>query len=137
MLRQVDHIGIAVKDLDKSLRDYERLYHVKATHIETMEGADIRMAFIPVGEVMIELLEPLSPGKGMIGEFLSSSEEGFHHICYRVEHLDDLISEMKTAGVRFMTEQSIPGAAGARIIFLNPEETGNVLTELAERDTGE
>ena len=133
MLKQIDHIGIAVRDLDESLELYERLFQVKAKHVEVIEHLSIRLAFIPVGEVMLELIEPLFPGKGRIGEFIDTHGEGFHHICYRVDNLRSLLVKMKDAGVRLREEEPQPGAAGSWIAFLRPEETNNVLTELVER----
>ncbi|MFC1969490.1 VOC family protein [Chloroflexota bacterium] len=134
MLKQIDHIGIAVEHLDESIERYERLFQVKAKHIEIIEDRSIRIAFIPVGEVMLELIEPLSAGAGPIGEFLDKHGEGFHHICYRVDHLEALLVEMKKVGVVLRDEKPKPGAAGSWIAFLDPEETDNVLTELVERE---
>lgn len=133
-MKQIDHIGIAVKDLDESLKKYERVFQVKATHIEVMENLGIRLAFIPVGEVMVELIEPLSPGRGRIGEFLEQHGEGLHHICYRVDNLAARLVEMKKAGVRLRDEKPRPGAGGSLIAFLTPEETNNVLVELVQRE---
>ena len=134
MLKQLDHIGIAVYHLDESLQKYERLFRVKAKHIETLEQFSVQIAFIPVGEVMLELIAPLAPGKGRIGEFLEKQGEGIHHIAYRVEHLETLLAEMKKAGIKLRDESPQPGSGGSWIAFLSPEETGNVLTELVERE---
>ncbi len=82
---------------------------------------------------MIELIEPLVPGKGRIGEFLKRNGEGFHHIAYRVENLDDLLDTLKRADVKLRDNMPRPGAARSRIAFLAPEESNNVLTELVER----
>jgi len=82
---------------------------------------------------MVELLEPLVPGKGRIADFLKRNGEGFHHIAYRVENLDDLLDTLKGADVNLRDNEPRPGAAGSRIVFLEPEETNNVLTELVER----
>ena len=133
ILKQIDHIGIAVCNLNQSLQTYERLFKAKATHVEVMEELSLKMAFIPVGEVMLELLEPITVGKGRIAEFLESHGEGFHHVAYRVDNLDQLLAEMKKNGVKLRDEKPRPGAHGSRIVFISPEETGNVLTELVER----
>jgi len=134
MLKQIDHIGIAVYNIDESLKRYEKLFHLKATHIETMEELSVRVAFIPVGEVMIELLEPLIRGKGRISEFLEEHGEGITHIAYRVENLSTLLTEMKNAGVRLRDERPRSGAAGSWVAFLSPEETNNITVELVERE---
>ena len=133
MLKQIDHIAIAVFNLDEALKKYESLFQMKAKHIEIMENLSLRMAFIPIGEVMLELVEPLSPGKGRITEFLEKHGEGFHHIAYKVEHVEPLLAEMKKTGTELRDEKPRPGAWGSQIAFLSPEETNNVLTELIER----
>ncbi len=134
MLKKIDHIGIAVSNLDESLEKYERLFRVKAKHFETLEEISIKIAFIPVGEAMLELLAPLAPGKGRIGEFLEKHGEGIHHIAYRVENLESSLAEMKKQGVKLIDEKPRGGGSGSWIAFLSPEETGNVLTELVERE---
>ncbi|MEE9610031.1 MAG: VOC family protein [Desulfatiglandales bacterium] len=134
ILKKIDHIGIVVSDIDAALKKYHELFNAEARMIETIEELNVRIAFIPVGEVMIELIEPLVPGKGRIGEFLQCSGEGFHHIAYRVENLDDLLDTLKRADVTLRDSEPRPGAARSRISFLAPEETNNVLTELVERE---
>jgi methylmalonyl-CoA epimerase len=134
ILKKIDHIGIAVSDLTASLKKYEKLFEAEASIIETLEDLNVRIAFIPVGEVMIELVEPLVPGQGRIGKFLENNGEGFHHIAYRVEKLDELLDSMKRADIALRDNEPRPGAAGSRIAFLGPEETNNVLTELVERE---
>jgi len=134
MLKQIDHIGIAVSNLDESLKKYEKLFRIKVKHVETLEEISTQIAFIPVGEVMLELVAPLAPGEGRIGEFLEKHGEGLHHIAYRVEHLEELLAEMKKAGIKLRDDRPRPGGAGSWIAFLSPEETGNVLTELVERE---
>jgi len=130
---KVDHIGVAVKNLDKSLDKWEELFGVKTIHIETLEEHFVRLAFIPVGGVLMELLEPTEPGAGIIAEFLEKHGEGFHHIAYRVEDLEALLAAMKKKGIRLMDEKPRPGDKGSLIAFLIPDETNNVLIELIER----
>ncbi|MCK5642307.1 MAG: VOC family protein, partial [Gammaproteobacteria bacterium] len=129
-----DHIGIAVFNMEESLKKYEKLFRIKAKHIETLEQFSVQIAFIPVGEVMLELIAPLAPGKGRIGEFLEKHGEGIHHIAYRVENLESSLAEMKKQGVKLIDEKPRGGGSGSWIAFLSPEETGNVLTELVERE---
>lgn len=133
LLKKIDHIAIAVSDLEAALEKYHKLYAAEPTIIETLEELNVRIAFIPVGDVMLELAEPLVPGQGRIGEFLARHGEGFHHIAYRVENLDEFLDTLKGAGVRLRDHKPRPGVAGSRIAFLAPEETNNVLTELVER----
>lgn len=133
MLKKIDHIGIVVSNLDESLRKYRRTFSIDAKLIETLQDIGVRIAFVPVGEVMLELVEPLAPGKGNIGEFLKRNGEGFHHIAFRVENLDQLLSRLQSSGIALRDNEPRPGGAGAWIAFLEPEETNNVLTELVER----
>jgi methylmalonyl-CoA epimerase len=134
ILKKIDHIGVVVSDLDASLRKYKKLFNTDAKIIETLEKRNVRIAFIPVGEVMLELVEPIVAGKGNVGEFLKRNGEGFHHIAYRVENLDDLLDTLNGADVALRDQKPRTGAAGSRIAFLAPQETNNVLTELVERE---
>ena len=134
MLKHIDHIGIAVFSIDESLKKYERLFQVKAKYIETIEELSLRIAFVPMGEVMLELLEPTTPGKGRIGEFLDKHGEGFHHIAYRVDNLETLLAEMRQVNIKLRDTSPRPGGGGSWIAFLSPDETNNVLTELVERE---
>lgn len=136
MLKQIDHIGIAVNDLDKSLKKYEKLYQVKAKQIEVMEDLNIRIGFIQIGEVMLELLQPIIPGEKRIGELLVNRGEGIDHIAYRVDNLDATLEQMKKDGVKLNDETPRAGAHGARIAFVNAEESNNVLVELIELPEG-
>lgn len=133
MLKQIDHIGVAVFNLNESLKKYERLFKVKPKYLETLNDLSLNIALIPVGEVMLELLEPMVTGKGRIAEFLEKHGEGIHHVAYRVENLASLLEEMKQVGVKLRDEKPRPGGGGSWIAFISPEETGNVLTELVER----
>ncbi len=133
MLKQIDHIGIAVSNMGASLKRYEWLFKVKPKYTETLGQISTKIAFVPVGDVMLELLSPTAPGKGRIAEFLAQRGEGIHHIAYRVENLVSVLEEMKKAGVRLRDEKPRPGGHGSLIAFISPEETGNVLTELVER----
>ena len=99
MLTKIDHIRIAVYNLDESLTRYRTLFNIEAKYIEALEDFAIRIAFIPVGEVMLELIEPLVQGKGSVADFLDRNGEGFHHIAYRVDGLKALLANMEKAGV--------------------------------------
>lgn len=132
MLKEIDHIGIVVRNLDESVEKFERLFQVKATHFEDKKELSLRMAFIPMGGVMVELIEPLVPGKGRLGELLEKRGEGFDHIAYRVDNLDEILEEMKKSGVRLRDEKPRAGSRGSRIVFMSPEETNNVLIEFVE-----
>lgn len=134
MLTKIDHIGIAVRSIDKSLQKYRTLFNIEAKYIEILEDLAIRIAFVPVGEVMLEFIEPLVQGKGNVADFLDRNGEGFHHIAYRVDNLKSLLANMEKAGIALRDNIPRSGGAGSLIAFLKPEETNGVLTELVERE---
>ena len=134
MFQKIDHIGIAVSNLDESVKDYQQKFNIAVKYTEELADISVRIAFIPVGEVMLELIEPLTPGKGRIAEFLEKHGEGLHHIAYRVHNLEAVLAKMKKEGVKLIDEKPRPGGGDSWIAFLNPEETNNVLTELVQRE---
>ena len=133
MIDKIDHIGIAVKNLDDALDMYRNVYRLEATKIETIKDIKVRIAFIPLGEVLIELLEPTEPGQGRIGRFLEENGEGFHHIAYRVGNIDRAMERLKGINIPLRDKQPRDGGDGSRIVFIEPMVTQNVLTELVER----
>lgn len=132
LLKSVDHIGILVRDLEQSLRKYEALFQVKATRVEVIKDLSVQVAFIPVGETLIELLQPLVLGKGRLGQVLEKQGEGFDHIAYRIDNIEQLLADMKGRGVRLRDEKPRAGSRGTKIAFVSPEETNSVLVELVE-----
>jgi len=135
MLKKIDHIGIAVRNLDEAVRMYSDVYGLKTIKVETLENIKVRIAFITLGEVLIELLEPTERGKGRIGEFIEEHGEGFHHMAFRVENIDAALSILKKIGIGLRDEKPREGGDNSRIAFIDPKETQNVLTELVERKT--
>ena len=133
MLQKIDHIGIAVHKLDTALELFEKAFGLKPIKIETLEDIHVRIAFLPLGEVLVELLEPTSPGAGRIGQYLEDKGPGFHHIAYRVENIENAMTDLQDAGVGLRDEKPRPGGDDSRIVFLQPADTQNVLTELVER----
>lgn len=134
MIEKIDHIGIAVKNLSEALNTYRRLYGLDAIKIETLQDIKVNVAFIPLGEVLIELLEPVEPGEGRIGKFLEEKGEGFHHIAYRVKDIHDAMERLKNINIPLRDEKPRDGGDGSKIAFIEPISTQNVLTELVERD---
>jgi len=133
MIKKIDHIGVAVKNLDQTLGMYKRVYGLEAIKIETLDEINVRIAFIPMGEVLIELLEPTAQGAGRIGKFLEENGEGFHHIAFRVEDIDQAIEKLKAISVPLRDQKPRDGGDESRIAFIEPVFTQNVLTELVER----
>jgi methylmalonyl-CoA/ethylmalonyl-CoA epimerase len=134
LIKRIDHIGIAVKNLSEALNTYKRLYGLDAIKIETLKDIKVNVAFIPLGEVLIELLEPVEPGEGRIGKFLKERGEGFHHLAFRVEDIHNALEQLKNMNVPLRDEKPRDGGDGSKIAFIEPLSTQNVLTELVERD---
>jgi methylmalonyl-CoA/ethylmalonyl-CoA epimerase len=134
LIKKIDHIGIAVKNLSDALNTYKRLYGLDAIKIERLQDIKVNVAFIPLGEVLIELLEPVEPGEGRIGKFLKEKGEGIHHIAFRVENIHHALETLKKINVPLRDEKPRDGGDGSKIAFIEPISTQNVLTELVERD---
>jgi len=132
MIKKIDHIGIVVENLEDAINMYQRVYGLKPIKRETLEGSQVKIAFIPLGEVLIELLQPIEPGAGRIGQYLEEKGEGLHHIALRVENIDRTMEKLKEIMV-FRDKEPRTGADKSRIAFIEPEFTQNVLTELVER----
>lgn len=133
MIKKIDHIGIAVKDLTGALKFYEEVLGLKATGTEVVEEQKVRVAFLPTGDSEVELLESTSPD-GPVARFIEKNGEGIQHIAFRVDNLEERLAELKDKGVRLLDEKPRYGAGGARIAFLHPKSTFGVLVELCERD---
>lgn len=129
---KIDHIGIAVKSLKETKKLYEELLGLDFAGQETVEEQKVTTGFFPVGDSEIELLESTSPD-GPIAKFLEKRGPGFQHIAFRVEDINQALSELKEKGIRLIDEKPRKGAGGARIAFLHPKSTYGVLVELCER----
>ena len=132
-VKQIDHIGIAVKSLDQAGRFYTDVLGLPVQETETVEDQKVRVAFIPVTGSEVELLESTEPD-GPVARYIESKGEGIQHIAYRVENIDEALAELKEKGVRLIDQEPRKGAGGARIAFIHPKETNGVLVELCERD---
>ncbi len=128
-MRHLDHVGVAVPDLDAALKLWKALLGEEPV-IEDVEGQKVRTATFPSG---IELLAPLSAGSPVSG-FLDKRGAGIHHVTLRVQDLDAELKRLKDSGVRLINEEPVPGAGGCRIAFVHPKATGGVLLELAEHE---
>ncbi|MBU1157595.1 MAG: VOC family protein, partial [Proteobacteria bacterium] len=120
MLKKIDHIGIAVHDMEEGLRVFQDVFGLKPIKIETLEDISVKIAFLPLGEVLIELLQPTAPGAGRIGQFLQEKGPGFHHIAYRVDSIDQALAALKQKGVPMRDEAPRPGGDDSRIAFMDP-----------------
>lgn len=133
MVRKVDHIGVAVKNLDEALHFYENILGLKAAGKEVVEEQKVTVAFLPVGDSEVELLESTQED-GPIAKFIEKNGEGVQHIAYKVDNIEEAIAEMKEKGIRMIDEKPRYGAGGARIAFCHPKSTFGVLIELTERN---
>jgi methylmalonyl-CoA/ethylmalonyl-CoA epimerase len=131
-ITRVDHIGIAVKSIAESLKVYEAM-GLKSVGVEEVAEQKVRVAFLPIGEAEIELLESTSPD-GPVAKYIDKNGEGIQHVALRVDNLEAALAEMKAKGVRLIDEKPRYGAGGARIAFVHPRSTGGVLLELSERE---
>ncbi len=133
MIKKIDHIGIAVKDLNASLKFWEGMLGLKAVETEVVEEQKVKVAFLPTGDSEVELLESTSPD-GPIAKYIEKNGEGIQHIAFRVDNLEQRLAELKEKGVRLIDEKPRRGAGGAKIAFLHPKATFGILVELSERD---
>jgi methylmalonyl-CoA/ethylmalonyl-CoA epimerase len=129
---RIDHLGIAVQNLDDSIRFYCDTLGLPLKCIEEVESQKIRVAFLPVGESKFELLEPTDP-ESPIAKFIDKKGAGIQHVALRVENIEAEIERLKTAGVQFIGDKPTIGAGGAKIIFIHPKSTNGVLLELCEK----
>ncbi len=132
MVNKLDHIGIAVKDLQSTLKFYEETLGLKSAGIEVVEEQKVRVAFLPIGDTEVELLESTEED-GPIAKFIAKNGEGIQHMAYRVDDIEKAIAEMIDKGVRMIDEKPRYGAGGAKIAFCHPKSTSGVLVELCQR----
>ena len=128
---QIDHIGVAVEDLDDALDLYRDALGMRQQHRERLESQGVEAALVGVGDGHVELLEPLSP-ESNVGRFLARRGPGLHHVAYRTADIESAIGAMRAAGLDMIDEQPRGGVQGSRVAFVHPRATGGVLTELVE-----
>ena len=126
----IDHLGIAVKSLAAAKGIYEKL-GLAASSEEVVEGEQVRVAMVPVGESRIELMEATSESSA-VAKFIAKRGEGLHHVCLKVPDLPGAVARLKKDGVRLVSEEIKTGAGGHRYVFVHPSSTGGVLLELVE-----
>jgi methylmalonyl-CoA/ethylmalonyl-CoA epimerase len=131
----MDHIGVAVEDLDDAIQLYEERLGMPLQHRETVEEQGVEAVLLGVGESHVELLRPLSPDTA-VGRFLARSGPGLHHVAYGTDDIDSAIEAVRGAGLRLIDERPRIGIRGSRVAFLHPKSTGGVLTELVEAPEG-
>jgi methylmalonyl-CoA/ethylmalonyl-CoA epimerase len=128
---RIDHIGVAVADLDAAIELHAELYGMPLVHRETLPAQGVEAALLDVGESHVELLAPLSDDTP-VGRFLAGKGPGLHHVAYAVEDVDAALHALRERGLRAIDEAPRPGIRGSRIAFLHPATAGGVLTELVQ-----
>jgi methylmalonyl-CoA/ethylmalonyl-CoA epimerase len=129
MLQQIDHIGIAVKNLDETVAFYRQVMGLEVSATEVFNS--MKIAFLRVGDSELELLEDLTPD-GAIARHVAKRGEGVQHVAYRVDNIEQALQDMRAKGVELIDERPRPGARNARVAFLHPKSTKGVLIEFVE-----
>ncbi|MBU4511233.1 methylmalonyl-CoA epimerase [bacterium] len=133
MIEKIDHIGIAVKSVKETTELLSNILGLKVAGEEIVEEQKVKVAFLPLGDTELELLESTSP-EGPIARFIEKKGEGIQHIAFRVNNIEEVLEKLKKEGVRLIDEKPRYGAGGAKIAFLHPKSTNGILVELCERD---
>ena len=128
---RIDHIGVAVEDLDAAIELYRSSFDMREQHRETITEQGVEAVLLEVGEGHVELLRPLSDDTA-VGKFIAARGPGLHHVAYQADDIDGTLNQVRQAGVRLIDETPRIGIQGKRIAFLHPKSTGGVLTELVE-----
>jgi methylmalonyl-CoA/ethylmalonyl-CoA epimerase len=132
---RIDHIGVAVADLDEALALYAERLGMPVQHRETVEQQGVEAVLLGVGESHVELLQPLGPDTA-VGRFLERGGPGLHHVAYGTEDIASALDSARAAGLSLIDEAPRTGIRGSRVAFLHPRSTGGVLTELVEAAEG-
>jgi len=133
MLNKIDHIGIAVKNLEKAKEFYEKSLGLTPSPVEPVPSQMVTTVFFKIGDSKIEFLEGSSP-ESPITKFIEKKGEGIHHICYEVDDLEETLSELQKSGIQLIDKSPRVGAHGKKIAFIHPKSTNGILTELTEKD---
>jgi len=132
-VKHIDHIGIAVKSIEQAGKFYTEILGCKIEDIENIPDQKVNVAFIPVKDSEVELLESTDPD-GPVAKYIDARGEGVQHIAFRVENIEEALDELKARGVRLIDQKPRKGAGGSKIAFIHPRETNGVLVEICERD---
>jgi len=131
VFERIDHVGLAVSDLERATGLYEETFGMPVAHRETVESQGVEAVLLDIGEGHVELLRPLGP-ETVVGRFIAKRGEGLHHVAYRVSDIDAALVTLKGAGVDLIDSEARSGIRGSRVAFLHPKATGGALTELVE-----
>ena len=135
MLGRIDHVGVAVEDLEGAIALYEGTFGMPLAHRETVEEQGVEAALLDVGDGHVELLRPLGPDTP-VGKFVAKRGGGLHHVAYAVADIDAALEELKGRGIELIDSEARVGIRSSRVAFIHPRSTGSVLTELVEPAEG-
>ncbi len=131
MLDRIDHVGVAVEDLDAAIQLYERALGMPMVHRETVAEQGVEAVLLDVGDGHVELLSPLGE-ETPVGKFLARKGAGLHHVAYAVSDIERTLAELAEGGIELIDAEPRTGIRGSRVAFLHPRSTGGVLTEIVE-----
>lgn len=131
MFGRIDHVGVAVEDIDAALDLYGKSFEMELAHRETVESQGVEAVLLDVGDGHVELLRPLGP-ETAVGKFLARKGPGLHHVAYAVEDIDATLGKLAAAGLELIDSEPRVGIRESRVAFLHPRSTGGVLTEIVE-----
>ena len=135
MFAQIDHVGVAVDDLDAAIALHEQVYGLALAHREVVEEQGVEAVLLDVGVSHVELLRPLTPDTA-VGRFLASRGAGLHHVAYRVPDIEAALDALRDQGLQLIDETPRTGIRASRVAFVHPRSTGGVLTEIVQPAEG-
>ena len=131
MIKRINHVAVAVGDLDQALSVFEGLFGLKPSKIEEVTDQGVKAGIINIGDTELEFIEPIDPNSG-VAKFLDNKGEGIHHICLEVDDTDEELKQLEGKGARLIDKQGRKGLAG-KIGFIHPKSVNGVLIELAQK----
>jgi methylmalonyl-CoA/ethylmalonyl-CoA epimerase len=135
MFAQIDHVGLAVEDLDAAIALHEQIYGLALAHREVVEEQGVEAVLLDVGASHVELLRPLQPDTA-VGRFLATRGPGLHHVAYRVDDIEAALDALRDNGLQLIDETPRVGIRDSRVAFVHPRSTGGVLTEIVQPAEG-
>jgi methylmalonyl-CoA/ethylmalonyl-CoA epimerase len=135
MFAQIDHVGVAVEDLDQAIALHEQAYGLEMVHREVVEEQGVEAVLLDVGSSHVELLRPLQPDTA-VGRFLATRGPGLHHVAYRVDDIESALDALRDRGLQLIDETPRVGIRDSRVAFVHPRSTGGVLTEIVQPAEG-
>ena len=131
MLKSINHIGIAVKDLDASIETFKKIFGFESVHKEVVEKQKVSVASFNVGDVLIELTAPTDESSP-IAKFIAKKGEGIHHIAFESDDVNNELDRLRGQDIKLINEEAVPGAHDMLIAFLHPKSTNSVLMEVCQ-----